>query len=121
MLGFQPEDMKRDLNLLRPLYDPRTRLPFAKPRFVLEDEGIRLIDVPVLPPDQVAPTLAHLDRWDLLPWEHFYDPADYRGAWWRRSQAAGGAGGPGAPRDDPFLLNGSCTGTAARRSASAGR
>ena len=86
VMGFQPENLKRNLNLLRPLYDPRTRLPFAKPRFVAEGDGISLINVPVLPPSQVAATLADLANWELLPHEYYYDPDDYRGAWWQRSK-----------------------------------
>jgi len=86
VLGFQPENLKRNLNLLRPLYDPRTHLPFAKPRFVLDTMGIRLVNVPVPPPGQLAGTLRNLDRWELLPHEYFYDPADYRGAWWQHSK-----------------------------------
>jgi len=104
VLGFQPENLKRDLNLLRPLYDPRTRLPFAKPRFVLGPEGISLINVPVLPPDRVAPTLADMEAWPLRPREFFYDPDDYRGAWWQRSRLLATIAEFRRGDDDPWLV-----------------
>ena len=76
VFGFQPENLKRNLNLMRPLYDPRSGLPFAKPRFVLMDQGIGLINVPVLPPDRMVDTLRRFDDWELcvptnismIPW-----------------------------------------------------
>ncbi len=45
-----------------------------------------LINAPVLPPNQIAATLADLANWELLPHEYFYDPDDYRGAWWQHSK-----------------------------------
>ncbi len=104
VLGFQPEDLKRNLNLLRPLYDPRTRLPFAKPRFIFEGDGISLINVPVLPPDQVAGVLRDLDHWELLPHEYFYDAADYRRVWWRYSRLLATLADLGAGPDESYLL-----------------
>jgi len=86
VLGFQPENLKRNLNLLRPLYDPRSGLPFAKPRFILTDQGISLINVPVLPPDKIVDTLRRFDEWELRPHEFFYDPADFQASWWQQSK-----------------------------------
>jgi hypothetical protein len=86
VFGFQPENLKRNLNLLRPLYDPRSGLPFAKPRFILTDQGISLINVPVLPPDMIVDTLRHFDEWELRPHEFFYNPADFQASWWRQSK-----------------------------------
>jgi len=86
VLGFQPENLKRNLNVLRPLYDPRTVLPFGKPRFVLSDQGLGVVNVPVLPVEQVVPTLRDLDSWELLPYEYYYDRRDYAPVWWRHSK-----------------------------------
>ena len=86
MFGFQAENLKRNRNLLRPLYDPRSGLPFAKPRFILTDQGIQLINIPVLEPDRLADTLRDIDTWELRPHEYFYDPEDFQGAWWQNSK-----------------------------------
>ncbi|MCB1182897.1 SGNH/GDSL hydrolase family protein [bacterium] len=104
VLGFQPENLKRDLNLLRPLYEPRTRLPFAKPRFVLADGGISLINVPVPGPDEVPGILADLENWPLLPYEGFYDPADYGRAWWQHSRLLATIAEFRRGYDDPWAI-----------------
>lgn len=104
VLGFQPENLKRNLNLLRPLYDPRSGLPFAKPRFIFTDRGIDLINVPVLPPERMAATLSDLDAWELRPHEYFYDPADFQGSWWQRSKLLATAYDLKVNQEDRWLL-----------------
>jgi len=84
VFGFQAEDVKRNLNLIRPLFFTRTGLPFAKPRFVLKEEQLELINVPVLPTDRLLDTLLDFDRWELSPYEAFYEK--YANPWWRRSK-----------------------------------
>ncbi|MEN8006533.1 MAG: SGNH/GDSL hydrolase family protein [Candidatus Krumholzibacteriota bacterium] len=86
VLGFQPENLKRNLNLVRPLYDPRSGLPFSKPRFILTEHGLSLINVPALPPERLADTLRDFEAWELRPHEHFYDPADFQSSWWQGSR-----------------------------------
>jgi hypothetical protein len=86
ILGFAPENLKRNLNLLRPLYDPRSGLPFAKPRFILTEAGINLINVPVPEPDSLADILRDFENWELRPHEFFYDPDDFRSSWWQHSR-----------------------------------
>jgi hypothetical protein len=92
------------LNLLRPLYDPRSGLPFAKPRFILTEQGISLINVPVLPPEKLADTLRNLDSWELVPHEYFYDPADFAGAWWQSSKLLATTAALGRGGNDPWLM-----------------
>jgi hypothetical protein len=104
VLGFQPENLKRNLNLLRPLYDPRSGLPFAKPRFILSDRGINLINVPVLPPDRMVATIQDFDAWELRPHEYFYNPADFHGSWWQRSKLLATAYDLKVNREDRWLL-----------------
>ena len=86
VLGFQPENLKRNLNLLRPLYDPRSGLPFSKPRFILSGQNLSLINVPVLPPEKLVDTLRDFDDWELRPHEYFYDPVDFQTSWWQHSK-----------------------------------
>ncbi len=104
VLGFQPENLKRNLNLMRPLYDPRSGLPFAKPRFILTDQGISLINVPVLPPDRMVDTLRNFDTWELRPHEFFYDPADFQASWWQHSKLLATAIDLKIGREDRWLL-----------------
>jgi len=104
VLGFQPENLKRNLNLLRPLYDPRSGLPFAKPRFILTGQGIRLINVPVLPPDRLVDTLRNFDDWELRPHEFFFDQGDFQASWWQHSKLLATVVDLKAGRQDHWLL-----------------
>ncbi len=79
LLGFQAEDVERNVNLLRPLFYWKTRIPFSKPRFFLRDGELALLNVPALPPSEVPSTLRRLPSWEMRRFEHFYDEADYSG------------------------------------------
>jgi len=104
VLGFQPENLKRNLNLIRPLYDPRSGLPFAKPRFILTGQGISLINVPVLPPNRLVDTLRNFDDWKLRPHEYFYDPVDFQTSWWQGSKLLATVADLKAGRQDHWLM-----------------
>jgi hypothetical protein len=86
VLGLQLENMYRNLNVMRPFYLGVSDLPFTKPRFVLEGGALRLLNVPALPPERVAETIAAFDAWTLRPHEYFYDPEDYRKRFWHASR-----------------------------------
>jgi lysophospholipase L1-like esterase len=79
LMGFQVEDVQRNVNLLRPLFYWKTGIPFSKPRFFLRDGELALLNVPTLPPSEVLSTLGRLPSWEMRRFEHFYDEADYAG------------------------------------------
>ena len=86
IFGFQPENVMRDLNLIRLIYTHDTGLPFSKPRFVRTDGRLELVNCPAAPPDSLPHILAHLPDWPLLRYETFYAPEEYRSHWWLRSR-----------------------------------
>jgi hypothetical protein len=86
ILGFQAENLKRNLNLVRPLYYPRSSIPLTKPRFIMAAGQLAPINMPVMPIDKILPTLHNFDDWKLRPYEHFYDPHDYRFSLWQHSK-----------------------------------
>ena len=103
VFGLQIENVKRNVNLLRPLYNRFTDLPFAKPRFVLRDNRLEVLNVPVVPPEQLAATIAGIASWPLASAEAYYDPEDYRVRPWHVSRLATFAAqvaGQSAERDD---------------------
>ncbi len=104
VFGFQPENLKRNLNILRPLYDPRTRLPLAKPRFVQDGQGMKLINMPVLPPEEMFSVLQNINDWPLLQYEHFYEPADFQSSWWQKSKLLATIVDLKANRENTWLL-----------------
>ncbi|MDJ0847526.1 MAG: SGNH/GDSL hydrolase family protein [Myxococcota bacterium] len=88
VFGFQSSNARRNLNLLRVLYSPDTGLVFSKPRFVLEGQGLRLVNVPALPPDRILDVLSSFEGWELAPYEFFYRPENYAESPWYASRLA---------------------------------
>lgn len=86
LLGFQPENMERDLNLIRAMYTALDWFPFSKPRFVLEGDSLRLINMPAVPPESVPGVVAHIEAWPLKGYEGFYRPDDYVARPWQASR-----------------------------------
>jgi hypothetical protein len=90
VFGLQAENIHRNVNLIRPLYQRATEnLPFAKPRFVLENGQLRLINSPVLPPSQLPAILRNIDAWPLARYEAYYRPDAYVARPWEHSLAIG--------------------------------
>ena len=87
VFGLQPENIKRNLNIIRQLYFLSSVSPFTKPRFVLkEDNSLELINVPPLRPERVVDTMKEIDSWDLAEYEHWYKPEDFEAKVWARSK-----------------------------------
>jgi lysophospholipase L1-like esterase len=88
VFALQLENAKRNMNLIRPMYVRATEnLPFSKPRFVIESGQLRLINSPVVPPEQLPDTIRHLRDWPLAPFEQYFRPADYSPSLWSASLA----------------------------------
>ncbi|MCO5183446.1 MAG: SGNH/GDSL hydrolase family protein [Anaerolineae bacterium] len=87
LFGFQPTDVWRNVNILRPLNIVGGGLPFSKPRAVLEQSGLRVLNRPALLPEEVPQTMRNIDTWPLVEYEWFYDEDDFSGRWWQRSRA----------------------------------
>ncbi|MCB0429240.1 MAG: SGNH/GDSL hydrolase family protein [Flavobacteriales bacterium] len=86
ILGFQPENVKRNVNLVRALYLPGDAYPFLKPRFVLEHDTLALKNYPVPIPDSTAAIIEHMIGWRFRNYETFYKPEDYEKTFWLRSR-----------------------------------
>lgn len=86
ILGFNADDVSRNVNLLRAIRSRNTGIPLAKPRFIIEGEDLRLINVPTTPPEQMLELFSNLAGWDLVRYEYFYRPRDYDPPLWLRSR-----------------------------------
>jgi hypothetical protein len=89
ILGLQPENVLRDLNVFRPLYFGRTEIPLSKPRFVLSGDGLRLVNAPAVPPDEILAAIAGLASSPLAAHERFFDPDEASPRWWQASRLVG--------------------------------
>jgi hypothetical protein len=86
VFGLQIENIKRNVNLLRPLYNRFTDLPFAKPRLLPNAERLEVLNVPTIPPEGLASTVATINTWHLTPYEAYYDASDYARRPWHFSR-----------------------------------
>jgi lysophospholipase L1-like esterase len=89
IFGFQPENVKRNLNLFRKLYYKPSGMPFAKPRFVLSGNRLHAINSPTVPPDKIVDVLEKFDEWENRKYEFFYRPQDYEDRIWLKSKFLG--------------------------------
>jgi hypothetical protein len=87
ILGFQPENLLRNLNVLRPLYFMDTSVPYSKPRFVLDGDGLRNVNHPTVPAAELPALLAHPSESPLAEHDRFLG-AGHREGWWQRSRLA---------------------------------
>jgi hypothetical protein len=83
--GLQLENIGRNVTILRIVAVPGTVIPFSKPRYVLRDDAMTLINRPALPPADVPATLADFERWPLAPYEASYLER-YHHHWYSRSR-----------------------------------
>lgn len=78
VLGIYGEDLWRNLTFFRTLKHPWTSFPFSKPRFVLRNGDLDLMNQPAIPPALVFQTLRSygthpLSAEDLLYFPEFYE------------------------------------------------
>lgn len=89
VLGIYRQDLLRNLTLFRAVKHPWTHYPWSKPRFVLDGEGLRLVNSPVVPPTQVESTLTDWDAFPLRMHDTLWcaplheDPWTYTSRIWR--------------------------------------
>jgi hypothetical protein len=75
VLGIWPENMLRNLNVLRFYLQPAGGLLFCKPRFVLESGELRLVNSPVVDSAEQVRALATGSGSELLELERWFDPS----------------------------------------------
>jgi hypothetical protein len=87
LLGIWPENVCRNLNVVRYYLNPSGGY-LSKPRFVLEDGGLTLANVPVVSGEAFARILSDPAGTALLRWEFWYDERETRPRWYDRSTFA---------------------------------
>ena len=88
IFGFQSENLDRNLNIFRGLYRRTLSAPFTKPRFVLTDHGLELINSPAMPPEQTIAAYESFANHPLAAYEDHYQRAADQ-PWWVSSRLAG--------------------------------
>ena len=88
VFGFCPENVKRTVNVVRPLYVPEGGIPYSKPRFVLRDGKLELVNMPTMPSDKLLEVLKNFPESDLAQYEFYFDREDYVTRVWHYSKFA---------------------------------
>ncbi len=84
ILGLQPENLMRNVNIVRPIFFPDTALPLSKPRFILDDGELHLRNQPTLSPDEILKFLEAPESHPLAPHEAWLDER-YEESTWQQS------------------------------------
>ncbi|HXI14344.1 MAG TPA: hypothetical protein VNM92_17130 [Thermoanaerobaculia bacterium] len=85
IVGLQLENVARAVNVFRIIYHPGTAVPFSKPRFVLKDKKLVLMNDPTVPVGQIVARLAKFGADPLRHIESFYDH-NYTRRWFHVSK-----------------------------------
>ena len=89
IFGFQPENVKRNLNIFRKLYHKPSAMPFSKPRFVLTGNHLKAINSQTVQPDKIVEILMEFDAWEHRKYEFYYRSQDYEDHFWLKSKFLG--------------------------------
>ena len=85
IFGFQPENLQRNVNIIRLMYRPTDEIFFSKPRFIISGGALKLLNVPCIDPQRLVGILQNLNSWDLLKYEYWAIPVNYVERPWQRS------------------------------------
>ncbi|MDE2819635.1 MAG: SGNH/GDSL hydrolase family protein [Chloroflexota bacterium] len=86
IFGFQPENLDRNVNVFRILYIHGPSIPFSKPRFIISDGKLELINLPALPPERMVATFEAFSNHPLAAYEDYYRSRDVVSKWWLTSR-----------------------------------
>ncbi len=82
ILGVQFENVKRNINIIRPFYSHITDIPYSKPRFVLNNNKLKLLVNPLTDISEIVNVITNFDNWENCKYEGFYNPEDYKSDFW---------------------------------------
>jgi hypothetical protein len=86
IFGLQMENALRNVNTIRPIYNNGTGYPFSKPRFIVDDGDLELLNNPTIPPEEVPMIMSNIQAWHLVDYEDFYIPEEYSDQIWFKSK-----------------------------------
>jgi len=87
VFGLQAENLDRNVNVFRQLIHPEGPA-FSKPRFVVSDDALNLVNSPAIPPEKLVEIFASFASHPLSDHEAYYRSRDYASQWWSGSKLA---------------------------------
>lgn len=86
IFGFYEDDRLRNVSIIRAVQNINNGLPYSKPRFILENNGLRLINSPTTTPEDNLTIMKNMTNWDLVDYETFYKSELFKEHYWSRSK-----------------------------------
>lgn len=77
ILGFYYDDACRNGIVFMPIRVPETGFLFTKPRYVIQDDSMKLINSPTMPVSEIPNFIANFESSPLAEYEEFYYKPDY--------------------------------------------
>ena len=87
IFGLQAENLDRNVNVFRQLIHPMGS-PFSKPRYILDDTALQLVNSPAIPPHELIATFKSFESHPLSVHEAYYRSRDFEPQWWSGSRLA---------------------------------
>lgn len=86
IFGLQPENLNRNVNVFRTIYLYGDAVPLAKPRFILTERGLDVVNMPAVPPEELIKIYKDLGKHPLARYEFYYDSRHLSSEWWTESR-----------------------------------
>lgn len=87
IFGFLASDLDRNVNIFRRVFRSNG-MSLTKPRFILTDQGLELLNQPTLQPEELIAVFESFENHPLAPYEHYYQSRNIAGRWWTSSRLA---------------------------------
>lgn len=78
IFGVQFENVKRNINLLRPFYYYITEIPYSKPRFIISGNKLQFLHNPIVDITKTVDIIKNFDNWEFSNFEVFYSDENYK-------------------------------------------
>ncbi len=85
IFGLQPENLNRNVNIFRTIYQPQGPFIFSKPRFILNGQDLSVVNNPTLTPEGLIAAYREFDSHPLAAYEFYYDSHHLVSQWWSES------------------------------------
>lgn len=77
VIGFQAENCRRNPNVVRVFLSRQSSIPFSKPRFLLGQGTLQLVNSPTIDYHELPGEVRSFDGSPLRQFEYYYNPDDY--------------------------------------------
>jgi len=82
ILGFPDDDIARSMMVYPFIGRPHWLLPWSKPRFVFQEKGLALLNVPTVPPERIF-SVNSVQELPFIRYDQYYCDCDWEQSHWK--------------------------------------